>query len=151
MTPLRVVLDTNVVIMPVVREYSQDSPLRDMWQNGTIQPLVSEETEAEFRRKLADPRFQIPEELRDATANVYLAHCTKVQIPRPPPDIPECRDQEDEMLLTLAYQAVPDYLVTRDPDLHAMAQNPDITLKIPIIRSGELYRMMHRRSLQRRT
>ena len=131
---MRLVLDTNSVLMPITRTTSSDIWLRAAWEQQHIVPLTSSDTEAELLRTLRNRRFRIPEDQITDTAAAYLNYCERVAIPDPPPETPLCRDPDDQMFLALAYQAAADYLVTKDPDLLALKDESEI----PIITPSEL-------------
>ena len=124
----RLVLDTSVVIMPVTRENSGESWLREAWQNGQIIPLTSPDTRAELIAILQKPEFHADEE---QAGTLYLNYCIEVEIPEPPPETPPCRDIDDQIFLILAYQAGADYLVTRDDDLLALKDESEIPIVMP--------------------
>ncbi len=133
------VLDTSTVLMPITRPGSGESWLRELWQDGTIEPLISKDTRAELIRALQYPRFGLTNEQIASTAEIYLAYCTEVVIPEPPPTVPSCRDRTDEPFLTLAYQAkaagvFPLCIVSKDRDLLSVAGQSEI----PIIKPAEL-------------
>ena len=113
MTAMRVVLDTNIVLMPIINPASNDSWLIGQWREGYITPLTSEETEAELLATLEN-KFGFSRERSQAIAETYLDHCKKVQIPDPPPHTPTCTDASDQKFITLAYAADADALVSRD-------------------------------------
>ena len=135
MFSLRVVLDTSVILMPITRPGSGHAWIREAWQNRTLLPLTSDDTEAELVRTLRNhPRLNLNELQVAAIAGLYLAHCRKIVIPDPPPPTPPCRDATDQPFLTLAYQAQADYLVTGDDDLLSLRDESDI----PIIKPADL-------------
>ncbi len=137
---MRLVLDTNSVLMPITRTTSSDIWLREAWEQQRIAPLISNDTEAELIRTLHNHRFGIPEDQITDTAAAYLDYCERIAIPDPPPETPVCRDPSDQKFLILAYQAAADYLVTKDPDLLALKDES----AIPIITPAELGVIMRR-------
>lgn len=137
---IRVVLDTNSVLMPITRTTSSDIWLREAWEQQRIVPLISNDTEAELIRVLRNHRFGIPEEQITDAATAYLDYCERVSILGPPPETPICRDPSDQMFLVLAHQAATDYLVTKDPDLLTLSEESEI----PIITPAELRVIMRR-------
>ena len=139
---MRLVLDTNSVLMPITRTASSDIWLREAWEQQRVLPLTSSDTEAELIRTLHNRRLGISEDRITDTAAAYLDYCEKVEIPDPPPETPTCRDPNDQIFLILAYQATADYLVTKDPDLLALTEESEI----PIITPAELSVIMRRYS-----
>ncbi len=137
---MRLVLDTNSVLMPITRTASSDIWLRAAWEQQHIVPLFSSETEAELirtlhNRTLHNRRLGISEDQITDTAAAYLDYCEKVDIPDPPPETPQCRDPSDQMFLILAYQAAADYLITKDPDLLALSEESEIPIITPAMLS----------------
>ncbi|MXZ91157.1 MAG: putative toxin-antitoxin system toxin component, PIN family [Chloroflexi bacterium] len=128
---IRVVLDTNAVLMPIARTTSSDIWLREASEQQHIVPLISSDTKAELIRTLRNPRLGISEEQITDTAAAYFDHCERVAIPDSPPETPTCRDPKDQMFLVLAYQAAADYLVTKDPDLLALTEESVIPIITP--------------------
>lgn len=128
---MRLVLDTNSVLMPITRTTSSDAWLRGAWEQQIIAPLTSYDTEAELIQTLSNRRFRIPEDQIVDTAAAYLDYCERIAIPDPPPATPICRDPSDQMFLILAYQAAADYLVTKDPDLLALKDESEIPIVTP--------------------
>ncbi|MFT4179213.1 MAG: putative toxin-antitoxin system toxin component, PIN family [Thermomonas sp.] len=119
--PLRVVLDTNVVLSALVFRNASASHLRRAWQNGAVQPLVSADSVQELLRVLAYPKFRLSaDDQRELLAD-YLPHTTSVRIPSPPPAVPECRDPFDRPFLELATAGRAHLLVTGDRDLQTLA------------------------------
>jgi uncharacterized protein len=119
--PPRIVIDTNLVLSALVFAQGRLTPLREAWQSGRIQPLVSRTTVTELMRVLAYPKFKLrPDEQQELLAD-YLPYCTTVAIPEPPPATPDCRDPFDLPFLQLALASKADALVTGDKDLLALA------------------------------
>ena len=57
MTPLRPVLDTNVLLPALLFHAESLTWLRHAWQSGTIRPLASRETTTELVRSCTIPSF----------------------------------------------------------------------------------------------
>ena len=115
---LRVVLDTSVVLMPIIRPDSGDAWMREAWQNRTLLPLTSNDTEAELIRTLHNARFNLNERQVAAIAGLDLSHGQKkssYQTRRR--RHPNAGTPSDQPFLIFAYQAQSDYLITRDDDL----------------------------------
>ena len=121
--PLRVVIDTNLVLSALVFAKGRLSELRFAWQNQRIQPLVSKYTAAELIRVLKYPKFKLsPDDQQELLAD-YLPYCHSIVIPNPPPVTPACRDEFDIPFLQLAVAGQADFLVTGDQDLLSLADN----------------------------
>ena len=65
-SPLRVVLDTNVVLSALVFGGGFAGQARVAWQAGAIQPLASTATVQELVRVLAYPKFRLTQAERVA-------------------------------------------------------------------------------------
>lgn len=116
----RVVLDTNVVVSALVFPGGQGARLRDAWQSGALQPLVSVHTARELIRVLGYAKFALqPAEQEDLLAD-YLPWTEVVRIPDRVRAVPECRDPFDVPFLQLAIAGRADFLVTGDKDLLAL-------------------------------
>lgn len=137
---MRLVLDTNSVLMPITRTASSDVWLRGAWEQQRILPLISNDTEDELIRTLRNRRLGISEDQIIDTAAAYLDYCEKVDVPDPLPETPQCRDPNDQMFLILAYQGAADYLVTKDPDLLALSEESEIPIITPAVLSVILQR-----------
>lgn len=119
--PLRVVLDTNLVLSALVFAQGRLGVLRHAWQEVRFVPLVSKTTAAELMRVLAYPKFKLSADEQQELLADYLPWCEVVHIPNPPPDTPECRDADDQPFLLLAIAGQADALVTGDMDLLSLA------------------------------
>ena len=121
MTPVRAVLDTNVLLSALLFHSGAVSWLRAAWRSGAIRPLASRETAAELVRVLAYRKFALDAGERRDLLDDYLPFCETVPVPDPPPAVPECRDPSDRPFLELALAGRADALVTGDADLLALA------------------------------
>jgi len=119
--PLRVVLDTNVVLSALVFGAGTAGQLRLGWQQGAIAPLVSTATVQELIRVLAYPKYRLSRLEQDELLADYLPHTQAVRIPQPPPAVPKCRDPLDVPFLHLAVAGKAKVLVSGDRDLLALA------------------------------
>jgi putative PIN family toxin of toxin-antitoxin system len=119
--PLRVVLDTNVVLSALVFGGGLPGAVRLAWQRGALRPLASAATVQELVRVLAYPKFRLtPPEQEELLAD-YLPYVQTVRIPQPPPVVPACRDPLDEPFMQLALAGRARMLVSGDRDLLAVA------------------------------
>ena len=119
--PLRVVLDTNVVLSALVFGAGTAGRLRLGWQQGVFVPLVSTATVQELIRVLAYPKFGLSRLEQDELLADYLPHTQAVRIPQPPPTVPKCRDLLDVPFMHLAVVGKAKVLVSGDRDLLALA------------------------------
>ena len=144
MTAVRAVLDTNVAVSALLFHSGALSWLRSAWRDGSIHPLVSRETTAELIRILAYPKFALNADNQRDLLDDYLPYCQTVDVPVPPPAIPECRDPFDRPFLELALAGPADALVTGDSDILALAD----ALTVPILSPAEFRRLVVERSGQ---
>jgi len=121
-SPLRVVLDTNVVLSALVFGGGQAGQLRRAWQAGAFVPLASAVTVQELMRVLAYPKFSLSRAAQDELLADFLPYAQTVRMPQPPPPVPECRDPLDVPFLQLAVAGQAQRLVSGDKDLLVLAQ-----------------------------
>lgn len=132
MPPLRVVLDTSVLISKLL--YAPGSAwLVQSWQNQTLIPLATEETMEELIEVLARAKFNLRPEQVKGRIDQYRPWCQIYPEDAAIP-VPECRDPDDRKFLQLAIQSQADALVTADYDL--LTLQPDFP--IPIITLEQL-------------
>lgn len=127
-SPPVVVLDTNLVVSALVFAGGRLAPLRAAWQSGRCTPLASQATASELMRVLGYPKFKLSSADRDELLADYLPYCRSVRIPARLPELPQCRDPDDQMFIGLAHAGRADFLVTGDKDLLALA----LLLRVPI-------------------
>jgi putative PIN family toxin of toxin-antitoxin system len=123
-----VVFDTSTVVSALVFKKGRLSWLRDAWRLRQAIPLVSQVTEAELRRVLNYPKFKLSSLEQQVLLNEYLPFCKSIDIPNPPPAVPECRDLKDLPFLWLAVVGDAEYLVTSDQDL--LVLSPEFSVPI---------------------
>jgi putative PIN family toxin of toxin-antitoxin system len=133
-TPLRTVLDTNVVAAALLFAGGRMVWLRVAWQAGRIVPLGSRETVRELLRVLGYPKFRLTATEREELLADYLPYVETVALPEAGEPLPECRDRADLPFLALARAANADALVTGDEDLLALAGQ----FAVPILTPAEL-------------
>jgi putative PIN family toxin of toxin-antitoxin system len=113
--PLRVVLDTNVLVSALLFG-GRAGMLRDAWQDGRIIPLVSKATFAEFRKVLSYPKFKLSQrEIRAIINEEILPFVEPVEIDDQVSGV--CRNAHDDMFFAVAACGSAEYLVTGDQDL----------------------------------
>ena len=117
----RIVIDTNLVLSALVFAQGRLTPLRQAWQDGRCQPLVSKVTASELIRVLAYPKFKLANDEQQELLADYLPWCRTVRMPNPPPPTPSCRDAFDLPFMQLALAGKAGYLVTGERDLLALA------------------------------
>lgn len=129
--PMRVVLDTNVLISALVFESKSAVWLRDLWQQAGIIPVVSRETVEELMRVLSYRKFALSEADQNDLLEDYLPYAETIANVRTRARIPQCRDPKDEIFLRLAFAAKVDALVTGDDDLLVPAGESRISILSP--------------------
>jgi len=141
LTPLRWVLDTNVLLSALLFAAGKVTWIRDAWRSGAIAPLASRDPTIELIRVLGYPKFGLTVGEREDLLGDYLAYAETVVISQPPA-VPACRDPFDRAFLELAAVRRADALVTGDQDLLVLAR----VFEIPIVTPGEARRLLARRS-----
>jgi len=131
--PVRVVLDTNVVLSALVFGGGAAGRLRRVWQQGAILPLASTATVQELVRVLTYPKFHLSQAEQDELLADYLPYTEAVRIPQPPPQVPKCRDVLDEPLMHLAVAGKAQVLVSGDRDLLTIAAEFEQANGCPIL------------------
>ena len=121
-SPLRVVLDINLVLSALVFGGGQAGQLRRAWQAGAFVPLVSTVTVQELVRVLAYPKFSLSRAEQDELLADFLPCAQTVRMPQPLPLVPECRDPLGVPFLQLAMAGQAQRLVSGDKDLLVLAQ-----------------------------
>ena len=131
--PVRVVLDTNVVLSALVFGGAAAGRVRQAWQQGALLPLASTATVQELVRVLAYPKFRLSSEEQKELLADYLPHTETVRIPQPPPLVPKCRDVLDAPFMHLAVAGKAKALVSGDRDLLAIAAEFEQASGCPIL------------------
>ncbi len=119
--PLRVVLDTNVVLSALLFEHGRLAWLRGTWQSSRVVPLVCRESAGELLRALSYPKFKLTAQEQEELLADFLPYAETVALPDKWPRLPRCRDPHDRVFLALARCADAEALVTGDKDLLALA------------------------------
>jgi len=120
MMPLRIVLDTNIVLSALVFGEGRLAWMRQAWQRGQLQPLVCRDTVGELLRVLAYPKFKLTAREQQDLLGDFLPYAEAVTLPAQWPDLPACRDAKDQVFLALAHVAQADALVSGDADILAL-------------------------------
>ena len=134
MRPLRVVLDTNVLVSALVLGSRSFRWLYPAFRSRLVLPLLSDATVEELATTVRHPKFGLSREALLRVMVEYLPWGEMVVIPDPPPQAPECRDADDRKFLELALFAGADALVTGDRDLLTLSP----LFSIPIITPDQL-------------
>jgi putative PIN family toxin of toxin-antitoxin system len=125
-SPLRVVLDTNVVLSALVFRGGATARLRIGWQAGRFVPLVSAATAHELVRVLGYPKFELSIAEQEKLLGDFMPWAEVVRVPAPPPRVPECRDAFVFPFLQLAVSGRARVLVSGERDLLVLAGKPGL-------------------------
>ena len=131
--PVRVVLDTNLVLSALVFRGGSAGLVRQAWQRGTIVPLVSAFTVQELVRVLAYPKFRLSKAEQEELLADFLPYAQTVRMTQPPPVVPECRDAMDLPFMQLAVAGQAQVLVSGDRGLLAIAAEFEQASACPIL------------------
>ena len=129
--PIRVVLDTNVLISALVFESPGAVWLRHLWQRGEIIPVASKETVEELIRVLSYKKFALSEADQHDLLEDYLPYAETITVTKARAQIPKCRDPKDEIFLRLAYAAKVDAIVSGGDDLLLLANESRVAILSP--------------------
>jgi len=115
--PLRVVLDTGVLISAMLFSREKWNWLRDAWIWQRIRPIVCKSTTLELIQVLNYPKFQLTASERRALLEEFLPFSETVVEPQETKELAQCRDPQDQVFINLALEQLADYLVSGDSDL----------------------------------
>jgi putative PIN family toxin of toxin-antitoxin system len=125
MDPLRLVLDTNVVVDWLVFDHPFLHPFRESVRKGTVVVLTNTLAIDELARVLDYPMLRLDAARRQQVLRAYLEQTQPVEMPAGfgadalllPPKFPRCRDPDDDRFLALAFHGRATALVSRDNEL----------------------------------
>lgn len=127
--PIRVVLDTNVLISAIIFEGSL-SQFVNWWCDKLIISLLSRESFAEFNEVLHYPKFQLSgDEISYIIEDLILPYFEIVEIDIIVPHI--CRDHHDDIFLLTAKRGNASYLISGDQDLLIMKVYKNVRIITP--------------------
>jgi putative PIN family toxin of toxin-antitoxin system len=129
--PLRVVLDTNVVLSALLFTRGRVSWLRGVMRAGTVVPVVSRVTVQELVRVLEYPKFALSHDDREELLADFLPFAEIFPGSLPSLENVKCRDPDDQILLELAVAAGADAVVTGDANLLALARKTEVSILTP--------------------
>ncbi len=136
-SPLRVVLDTNVLISLYVFADSRFAPLRAMVESGRWQALSNVACLNEWRRVLAYPEFNLGDEEQAAAYlayTEYVEHIEQGAVDAGPRFVlPRCSDRDDQKFLEVARDGCADCLITADRALLVLARRQKVIGRFDII------------------
>ncbi len=120
MKTARVVLDTNCIISALLFSKGSLGWLRDTWMRQRFIPLVSRDTADELIRVLNYPKFKLNKNEQEIILADFLPYAEVVQIETIPKNLPDLRDQNDLIFLSLAVCGSADALVSGDAHILAL-------------------------------
>ena len=130
MIPLRLVIDTNIVVSAALRPDGSQRTVLLLAMTKPARMYVSEAVVAEYREVLARPEFKIRKGLQQQLMQLILKHAHSV---KPSRTLQVAKDPDDNVFLECAGAAQADYLVTGNP-----RHFPKFWKKTKVITSREL-------------
>ena len=125
----RVVLDTNVLVSALLLKGKLNNFV-DLWKTGIINPVLSRETFSELIAVLSYPKFNLSDyEIKTILEDEILPFFMVTEIKEGVSGI--CRDPNDDMFLTAAYNAQASLIVTGDKDLLELKNFKSIRIVTP--------------------
>lgn len=118
--PLRLVLDTNVVLDLLHFADAAALPILNALETRSAHCYASAETWDELRRVLAYPEFQLDEVAQSALLMRYQTWVCVAVLSSATAKLPRCSDPDDQMFLQLAASIQADILVSKDKALLAL-------------------------------
>jgi putative PIN family toxin of toxin-antitoxin system len=112
MIPLRLVIDTNIVVSAALKPDGLQRTVLLLAITKPVRLYVSEVVIAEYREVLARPELKIRKGLRQQVLQLIRSHSQSVTPSRPLQITP---DPDDNIFLECADAARDDYLVTGNP------------------------------------
>ena len=121
--PIRVVIDTSILVPILTYEFPSSNWLVQMWQSRLIEPLICDETLDELEEKLLERSPTAKEyparKFVERALRQYTPWCRII----PPQDSgcnPRCEDETDQKFIDLACAGTAEVLITRDDKLLSM-------------------------------
>ena len=130
MIPLRLVIDTNIVVSAALRPAGSQRTMLLLAMTKPARMYVSEAVVAEYREILARPEFKIRKGLQQQLMQLIVSHAHSV---KPSRRLQVAKDPDDNIFLECADAAQADYLVTGNP-----RHFPKFWKKTKVITSREL-------------
>jgi putative PIN family toxin of toxin-antitoxin system len=122
-SPLRVVLDTNVLLSLTVFSDSRLAAMSEELATGRWLALTSAACLAEFRRVLGYPKFALSDADQQQIFDAYAGMATCIGIAAEiGPSLPLCSDPDDQKFLELARDGTAVYLISADRALLKLAR-----------------------------
>ncbi|WP_224365562.1 putative toxin-antitoxin system toxin component, PIN family [Hyalangium versicolor] len=130
--PLPVVLDTNVVLDVLVFDDPITRPLAAALAEGALVAWADEQTLLELERVLPLPSFKLDVPARREVLERYrrMVRLASTESSTPLPELPRCRDRDDQMFLVLTARAGAAWLVSKDKRVLSLADRHGLPFEI---------------------
>lgn len=140
---LTVVLDTNILVSALLF-HGELSKIVSLWNNGSILPVFTKETFAEFREVLHYPKFSLKEdEISAIITEEVLPFFEAVEVADDIKGI--CRDPQDDKFISCAVASHADYIVSGDKDLCVLGKFKQINI-VSAVEFMKIFREMNKRT-----
>jgi len=117
-TPLRLVLDTNIVMDMLHFQDTRTDRLKSAITRRQVLCFSDAECLGELTRVAAYPEFGLDSACQEELLNAYLDFVTRCDAAdESTAALPRCRDADDQKFLELAARCQADLLITRDKQL----------------------------------
>ena len=120
---MKLVLDTNVVMELLHWQDPRSAALLAAIEAGAASCFADAGALDELQRVLGYPQFGRNAAAQAALLERYRAIVVEVPAGAPLPDLPRCRDRDDQKFLELAARCGAELLVTRDRELLKLAHS----------------------------
>lgn len=130
--PLPVVLDTNVVLDMLVFDDPVTRPLAEALAQGALTAWANAEILLELERVLTLPGFKLDGDAQRTIQARYrgLVRLASEASPTSLPELPRCRDRDDQKFLVLTAHAGAAWLVSKDKRLLSLADRHGLPFAI---------------------
>lgn len=116
---MRIVVDTNLIISLALSPKGRVARIMTYLQRARFEVASSAEILAEYRAALLYKSVVERHKLSEDEVDNLLFPFAQIVV-APPATPPVCRDPHDDMFFACALAAEADYIVSDDPDLHAV-------------------------------
>ncbi|MBC7983074.1 MAG: putative toxin-antitoxin system toxin component, PIN family [Candidatus Obscuribacterales bacterium] len=153
--PIKLVLDTNVVLDWLVFKDPDAHSLRDGVRAGCVRVVTHALAFDELRRVLSYPQLDLAAAMQ---SEILLEYQTQTSVGAMPDDFsrehlmlpigfPRCRDGDDDHFLALAFHAQADALVTRDNTVLSLRARAE-RFGVKVINVQQMIEMLTERSIE---
>ncbi|GBE04645.1 MAG TPA: putative toxin-antitoxin system toxin component, PIN family [Nitrospirae bacterium] len=125
----KVVLDTNVIVSALLFK-GELSAIVNLWKEGEVFPVISNETFKELTKVFTYPKFSLTEdEIRKLIEEEIVPYFELISTARVVENV--CQDPDDDKFLSCALSASADFIVSGDKDLTGIKQYKNIKIINP--------------------